>query len=300
MSAMKLFVGVVAVASVALPMMRSGPTVAQTSTVPANPRIEIAYEPPTKNPNLVPIYQRLTDRKVLETLRQFLAPLQLPDKLVVKFDECGGNLVARHKHKGPATICYEYVADIERLAPRSTVLLQPGAVTYESAIVGPVVQAVLHEVAIAVFDMLELPVWGRVDDAADRVAAFIMLQFGDDVAWNTVVGFAWYLSGNALAAPDFSDERGVVAQRYYTTLCIGYAGEVRLKLGSNQHSLSDFVIRPGWNPGGGLPAERAAACLEEFDTVRQAFNDTIMQRVEGALLEQVRKFIKWSNLTAGK
>src|SRR5262245_41448009 len=173
-STMKCRVGVVAVvAAVALLALRCAPAAAQTATVPPNPRIDIDYVAPTQSPDLVPIHQRLTDRKVLETLRQFLAPLNLPDKLVVKFAECGGELVARPKQRGQATICYEYVADIERLAPRSTVLLQPGPVTHDSAIVGPVVQAVLHEVALAVFDMLELPVWGRTDDAADRVATFI-------------------------------------------------------------------------------------------------------------------------------
>jgi hypothetical protein len=235
---------------------------------------------------------------VLETLRQFLAPLQLPDKLVVKFDECNGDKVTHVRQRRTATICYEYVADIESLAPRSEVLLaQQGTVTPENAIVGPVVQAVLHEVTIAVFDLLELPVWGRADDAADRITAFIMLQFGKDVAWNTVLGLAWYMSGNALGTPDFSDERGVIAQRYYTTLCISYGGQLRQNL---ETKFEYFVAWPGWNPGGNLPAERAASCVEEFDAVKRAFDDLILPRIDGPSLERVRRLITWSNLVGGR
>jgi Putative metallopeptidase len=163
------------------------------------------------------MYDRLRERRVLETLQQFLAPLKLPRKLPVKFDQCGAAAL-RYNPQGPVTICYEYVSEVERLAPRATIDLLPGPITTESALVGPVVQAVLREVAIATFDLLQIPVWGRPDDAADRVAAFTMLQFGPDVAWNTVVGFQWFLSGSAHGPPDFADVRGTALQHYHAAV----------------------------------------------------------------------------------
>lgn len=279
----------VAAAAIVLPMTYAA-SMAQTSPIPANPQIDIAYVPPT-SAEFMPIYGRLKDRKVLETLQQFLAPLKIDRKLLVKFDQCDDSNVRLKRQEATATICYDYVEKIGRLVPQSTVLLAQGPVTSESALVGPVVQALLHEVAIAVFDILQIPVWGRMDDAADRVAAFILLQFGPDVAWNSIVGFAWFLSGNALAPPDFADVRGLVVQRYYTTICLAAAGEARGMVQFSDRSFRSFVARGN---AGDLPAGRAESCIDEFDTLRQGFNDSIMPHIDQPLLERVRKE-KWIN-----
>jgi hypothetical protein len=53
------------------PAGQSAPPAAQGS------QIEIAYVPPS-NRNFQPIYDRVKNRKVLEDLQQFLAPLRLP------------------------------------------------------------------------------------------------------------------------------------------------------------------------------------------------------------------------------
>src|SRR5581483_9340430 len=140
-----------------------------------------------------PIYDRLKRRQVLEELRAFLAPLKLPRTLQVKTDQCG-SLYSPYKPGGPVTICYEYIALIERLAPDYTVQIGTSTLTRENAVIGPFAQAALHEVAIAAFDILQIPVWGRAEDAADKVAGFLMMQFGPEVAWKTIIGSAWFLS----------------------------------------------------------------------------------------------------------
>jgi hypothetical protein len=285
MSSMKYSLSALTVAfAFTVPIEYAAPAMAEVTSIPVNPQIEITYVAPT-NVKFGPIYERLKSRKVLETLQQFLAPLKFDRKLTVKIDQCGATSI-RYKRQGPATICYEYIEQIEILAPKATVVLAQGPVTTESAIVGPVVQAVLHEVAIAAFDIMDLPVWGRLDDAADRVAAFIMLQFGPDVAWNAIVGTAWFLSGNATSAPDYADVRGVIAQRYYTTLCIAYGGE---RSGAYkvdpQRAFSSFVAS---STAGSLPADRAKICAEEYDLVKQAFDDEITPHLDQALLKQVQ------------
>ena len=85
---------------------------------------------------------------------------------------------------------------------------------------------VLHEMARAVFDVLEIPVWGREDHAADRVAGYIMFQFGEKVAYRTLVGTSWFLAQSGVAisgmpSGEFSYVRGVqgeTLQRFYNTL----------------------------------------------------------------------------------
>jgi hypothetical protein len=59
---------------------------------------------------------------------------------------------------------------------------------------GTFVEAVLHEVAHAVFDPLRVPIWGRQNDAPDRVAAPIMMQFSDQVAFTAIIVQYYLLS----------------------------------------------------------------------------------------------------------
>ncbi len=306
---MKYFFSWVAAASaIAWSVTTVAPASAQTPLAP-NPQIEIAnpgYVKPA-NPDLTSIYQLMQSHKVLEAMRIFLAPLKLPAgaKLVVKFDQCGGAISIPYKHGGPVTICYEYVAKIKQMVPLSAVTLVQGTITPDAAVVGPVVQAVLHEVAIAVFDILDIPVWGRTDDAADRLSAFIMLQFGPNVAWNTIVGTAWFLSGNAnVSAPNFADIRGVVAQRYYTTLCIAYGAQERGAKVSDQKNGVDFskwIETPENVAAGNLPASRAPSCRYEYDTIKQAFVSLFLQPklVDQALVDQVKKELVCNKGQAG-
>src|SRR5262249_58101241 len=108
------------------------------------------------------IRERLMRRKALEQLRLFLSPLKLPRKLLVQLDQCNAER-RPYQSGGPVTICYEYIAKIERIAPRE----QPaGGLPRETMIVRAFIHEVLHEVSIATFDILEIPVWGRERDAA--------------------------------------------------------------------------------------------------------------------------------------
>jgi hypothetical protein len=287
-------VGTVMLGSAFVLTIVGNPPAAAQDAIPPNPQIEIAYVQPT-DAKFAPIYERLKERKVLETLQRFLSPLQLDRKLTVKLDQCGATM-ARHTHEGAATICYEYIDQVNLLAPKNTVALVQGPVTNESAIVGPVVQAILHEVALAAFDVLDLPVWGRQDDAADRVAAFIMVQFGPDVACNTVVGTAWFLAGNAAASPDFAEVRGVVAQRYYTTLCIAYGAEQSAAFtASSRASFSKFVANQS---SGSLPADRG--CAQEYALVKQGFDDEIKPHVNQKLMKAVQETDWVASQTDGK
>ena len=247
----------------------AGPAGAQA---PPASLIEIAYVEPV-NPKHRPIYERLQQRQVLEQLRQFLAPLQLPQQLKVQLRGCRGSVNAWYSNR-EVTLCYEYVAWIESLAPKENT----PEVTREDAIVGPFIQVILHEVAHAVFDILQIPVLGREEDAADQVAAFIMLQFGKEVARRTLTGTAHLYRMDAQAsAPsedDFSDTHGTAAQRFYNTLCIAYGGD--------PNTFNDFVQRKI------LPKFRADGCAREYAQVQNAFRKLIAPYVDVELMKQVQ------------
>ena len=265
-------------AVVVLAPMHARPAEAQSSWGPPNPQIDIAYVEP-KNPDFRPFYDKLKKRQALEELQAFLAPLRLPRKLAVKTDECGGSGV-HYQPGGPATICYEYIARIEQAAPDVKLRIGGQVFTKDDALIGAFVHVALHEVARAAFDILEIPVWGREEHAADRVAGFIMFQFGEQTAYQTLVGTSWFLSQSSavqtgLPSGDFAYTRaldGETLQRFYNTLCIAYGGD----------SVKFAFVKKS------LPERRANNCRWEYLQLQRSFRDTLLPYVDQDLLQKVR------------
>jgi Putative metallopeptidase len=259
------------------PVFDVTPARAQAPAGIQNPQIEIAYRKPG-NPAFQPIYDRLTKLKVLEQFKQFTAPLRLPRKLTVAVDQCNAK-TRPYKPQGPVTVCYELVEQIERVAAKADKDVQ------ERLIVGTFVQVVLHETSHAVFDILQVPVWGREEDAADNLAAFIMLQFGDDLALQTIQGTASFfqLSEKTWTGSDFADVNSPDPQRYFNYLCMAY--------GSDKTTF-EFLAKADEGKEPVLPKRRAARCAREYEVFRKFFNMRIMPYVDPDLLTTVRS-MQW-------
>jgi hypothetical protein len=241
-------------------------------------QIKTSYAEPA-DAHLRPIYERLKQRAVLEELQAFLAPLRLPRELTISTAQCDAT-TPRHRPPGTATVCYEMIDAIESLVTKYTVD-QDFA---QMVIIGAFIQTVLHETARAIFDILEVPIWGREKDAADRLAALIMTQFGEDVSRTTIVGtaslFMW--SDKAWTGSDFSDTGSPDYQRFYNYVCIAFAA-APLQFG-------DLVDK------GILPKRRAERCQDEYEQVRKAFNLRIMPYVDANLLIKARAtpWLRWT------
>jgi len=78
-----------------------------------NPNVEIVYKEP-RTAAFKPVAERVRQRRALEQLRVFLAPLRLPRKLTVNVDECGAPM-REYQPQGPVIICYEVIDQIETL-----------------------------------------------------------------------------------------------------------------------------------------------------------------------------------------
>ena len=250
---------------------------AQPAPSVQNPQIDIAYVQP-RNRSYQPIYDRLKDRKVLEELKQFLAPLRLPRKLTVQVDQC--DAASRpYEPQLPVTICYELVDQIEKVAAKMDVSVRP------SVIVGAFIEATLHEVAHALFDMLQFPIWGRRGDAADRLAALVMLQFGEELAIRTISGTARFFaaSDRTWTGSAFADASSAEEQRFYNYLCMAFGGA--------PISFA-FLVAADENQPPILPWQRAKRCEGEYQQVRKAFNLRIMPFVDPDLLVTARS-MQW-------
>jgi len=240
-------------------------------------RITIGYVAP-KNPAHQPIYNRLREVRFLEKLKQFLAPFRLPRTLLIKTEGCDGEANAWYD-EGAITICYEYIEEVWRSAPTETT---PGGVTPVDALVAPVFDTTLHEFGHAIFDILKVPVFGREEDAADQLAAYIALQLGKDQARRQIAGvaYAYITEANAEAKKTpklerFANEHGTPAQRFYNVLCIAY--------GANPKLFGDLVEK------GYLPKERSEGCEAEYQQAAFAFRMLIGPHLDRQMARKVLK-----------
>jgi len=265
-------------AALALAGALSQPAHAQIPPELKNPKISYAYIPPD-NAKYEPIMQRLKDRQLLEKLAAFLSPLQLPHAFYLITRECKEPNAFYNPTNWRIEICYEIIEFVERLAPSPDAPID--GFTRDEVVIGSFVGVLMHEVGHAVFDMFNVPVFGREEDASDEMAAFIAGQFNKDVALTVTRGFAYLwrafgrLGGEPKEWADFAGEHGANQQRYYNVLCMGYGADPAL--------FKDFIDK-GW-----LPKERAARCGAEFQQVRQAFAKTVLPFINQSLIKKVQE-----------
>jgi len=273
------FVRIVALSAVvAAASLVAQPASAQIPPELKNDKISFAYVPPD-SPRLQPIMERLKNRQLLEKLAAFLSPMQLPHAFYLIARECKEPNAFYNPSAWRIEICYEMIELIEKVAPRPNNPVN--GFTRDEVVVGAFVGVLIHEVGHAAFDMFNVPVFGREEDAADEMAGFLALQFNKQVAHTVTRGFAylWLAVGQAGGEPkdwaDFSDEHGANQQRYYNLLCMGY--------GADPQMFKDFIDK-GW-----LPKERAASCSQEYQQVRQAFAKTVLPFINQSLIKKVQE-----------
>jgi hypothetical protein len=239
-------------------------------------RIDIQYVEP-KSPAHQPVFQQLKERRVLERLRDFLSPIRLPRRLLLKTEGCDGVSNAWYEDN-TVTVCYEYLDEVWQNVPKETT---PAGVAPIDALIGPVLDVFLHEAGHAVFDMLQVPIFGREEDAADQFSAYIMLQFGKDDARRLIMGNAYQYKGDlqsstvTLSLKKFADEHGTPVQRFYNVLCVAY--------GADKTLFADVIAK------GYLPAERADGCEDEYQQVAFAFHKLIRPYIDRKLAKRIHK-----------
>lgn len=223
------------------------------------------------------IRTRLQKWRLLEELGAFLAPVRLSGSLRLVAKECGTINAFYNKLDRSITLCYEEVRLTEKIAPRSTT---EQGISRTDAIVGSAISTLLHESGHALYNLLQIPILGREEDAADQIAAYVMLQFGRDVARMTIKGAAWFwlsvdrlMQDSANPRSDLADEHSTPRQRFVTFLCMAY--------GKDPEGFKDFV-NIGW-----LPAQRSAECAREYAQADLAFRKTVLPYVDADLMKQV-------------
>jgi Putative metallopeptidase len=193
-----------------------------------------------------------------------LSPLRWPEALTIKTMECKevNSWYRRESFKPTVTICYEFLKHILESLPNES---NADGVTPADAAVGQFFWVTLHEVGHAMFDVLDVPIFGHEEDAADNFATYVMLQFGQGQAHRLIAGAAWawraYLGDYKknpvlpMQLSAFGGDHGLPQERFYNLVCLAFEAD--------RVGFSDLANY--------LPPTRTPSCAFEYRTLLRAF-----------------------------
>ncbi|MGI9364320.1 MAG: DUF4344 domain-containing metallopeptidase [Rhizobiaceae bacterium] len=236
-------------------------------------QIRFAYEVP-KEQYLIEIYKDVKSRRTLERLQEFLSPFRLPHELKYTFKSCHGEEDAFH-FDYDITLCYELIDKLQQTAPGKPT--QNGLSPHD-AVAGPFFSIALHEFAHGLFFLLEVPIFGREEDAADQLAAYIVLLLDKTIANRLIKGTAYAYLTDFDEQYDWSpskhaSEHGTPRQRYYNLLCLAYGAYPK-------QLLYEDIVKT-------LPDNRADVCQDEFEQIEDAYRTVILPHVDRELAQKV-------------
>ncbi len=118
-----------------------------------------------------------------------------------------------------------------------------------------------HEFAHALVDVLQVPIFGQEEDAADVLSILLIDAFYEEdvataVAYDTALLF--WSDAEQTDKIAFWDTHGPDLQRFYTTVCLFY--------GANPDVREDVALELG------LPEERIETCEDEFMLASDSWN----------------------------
>jgi hypothetical protein len=230
-----------------------------------------------------PIHDSLQQRNVAGLIKAILSPVRLPRELLIEIRGCDGNEDTFY-HESVVTLCYEYIELLQRHSPK---IGTPGGVPRADALLGAIVDTLLHEAAHGIFDFLEVPVLGREEDAADFFAAYTVLQLRHDDALRIVEGAAYMFASEARTALEmpfgtgaYAGEHSLEPQRYFRYVCMAY--------GANPNMFTNMAM------DGGLPLNRFEACAEEFALLKRSFDKLLVPQTDLDLWDRVRAELRFA------
>lgn len=128
-----------------------------------------------------------------------------------------------------------------------------------------------HEMAHALIDVLELPVLGQEEDAADVFSVIMVDRLFDEdevVAINTGAARGFEVDAIKMRRKgrewDWTDEHGPDMQRYYNIVCLTYGGAPKRRKAFAEQM--------------GLPEDRAEICEAEFALAKRSW-DLVIKRI---------------------
>jgi len=225
----------------------------------------------------------LEERQFLQRFAQFISPVKFDKPLLLKTQTCDV-VNAYYDYKSTITFCYEILPFFQSAAVKygKPAATAPGDITTEDILIGGMGFTMLHELGHAVFDLFNVPLFGRNEDGADQVAAYVALQLSPELALKMVKGGAVFLrraQEDPKAFVDYVDNHGSSSQRFANIFCMAYGFD---KAGYA------FVAEQGL-----VPPERLGNCAAEYKQAENAFAKTLLPRLDKTKMAAVRAKTNW-------
>jgi hypothetical protein len=236
-----------------------GPVVAQVTTHYVRP----------KNPKLMSTAVMVRDGRMLEALATATTQnIRVPEHLSLVMAECGQPNAFYQRDKKAIILCYEFFDDIVsgllrdfgKRVPRATLTNMAG---------GLLAFVYLHELGHALVNLLNLPVLGREEDAADQIATYLLLQSTNfQQLTDGFVAVHWFNRKKTFfyTRRHYADEHSLGPQRQFNIACWAYGSNPQQFLALAQYAK--------------LPRERAVRCGNEY----QQLHNAVGQLLSGHLL----------------
>jgi hypothetical protein len=234
-----------------------------TATADAGGKMIVTYEDAT-SPEALNGKKLMQDNKVLEELAADInQSLKLPIDIPLLGKQCDTANAYWSPSNKSVTICYED-ADLSQ-----QIFIKAGDKDPDTSAIGSEDATFYHEAGHMAVTLYNLPITGREEDAADQLAAYILLTPGDNgkvdaenvqAVKDFARTFAAYaeLKAQMGRADNMADEHSLDQQRVYNLVCWIY--------GSNPDANADLVSN------GALPQERAQRCPDEWQKMSHAWS----------------------------
>ncbi len=220
------------------------------------PQLAVEYAP-AQDAVFAELAARLREQRLLETIAAHVNErVRWPAPVTLSLTECHEIYAYYDLAVRRVVGCYELAALlVERFDARG---LRGGLDRHLS---GALTFVLYHEIAHALIDLFSLPVTGREEDAADQLAALLLLtRQGDYAGERALVSAALGLarSKDKFNNTRFGAEHALGKQRAYNLLCWVQGHDPRAPARAER-----------WRR---VPPERARGCEAEFKQLSRAWN----------------------------
>lgn len=228
---------------------------------------KLTYEK-TTNPAFLGLQGIFKQSQLLEeTLKALNGTLALPREVKVALRECGATDALYEPQVPRISLCYELVDALAELFA-SEAKTQEEAEQAGAAVAGATLFIFLQETARALIDLYAIATPGKPEEGVDQLATLILLASGEEGEQTALNGAQAFLgeegkpkSRERLAQLAYWKAHPLDERRFFSILCWVY--------GKNPGKFQDLV------GDGTLPAERAAGCPAEFQSLSQTWEPTL-------------------------
>ena len=235
----------------------------------ATGQLRVVFEP-SKSTKSAPLAAKLRDAAAFTGLVKGLnAHLRLPRDLPIRFADCSAEQEDQGAYYDEETrailVCWSEVREMADGFVRDAKADHEDPKEAEASLVGATLFTVLHEIAHALVHVLDLPITGREEDAADQLATWLLVSDADHAGADMAIDGALSFLHDAGAEdkdgedPATWDEHSLSEQRFYNIVCWVY--------GSQPDAFGDLLE----SKDGPLPDDRAEVCPDEWKKLASAW-----------------------------